>query len=382
VVLPVARLTQALCLNGEQMKEVIFRCSRVPILQNCVYNTPEEAKSVATGELEICLEASFGWNRTFDEHLIRYDDQYNNSVPSFIFEGYYDRIADYLASRYDITSAPVVDVGCGKGTFLKRMADRYKFEGIGIDPSYEGPSKMGNLTFIAEEFQKGQVGFEPSLVLCRHTIEHIPDPTAFLATIIGAFPKGIQFPLFCEVPDLSWIIEQKSWWDFCYEHVNYFSGPSFRRCLQDANCGEVKVTPEFGGQYLWAEGVANSTVSKDENELQDLSSVGSMNAYVEEMIQRVKELSHSRKLVIWGMATKGVMYALHAARQGVHISYGVDINTEKQGKFAPVSGLRIDAPENLPMSDSYAVICMNPNYTTEIAAHLERMNLDFVLVTP
>jgi SAM-dependent methyltransferase len=377
-----ALLIGPLCPNGEQMKEVIFSQSRVPILQNRVYSTAEEAKSAAVGDLEICLEGGFGWNDKFNEKLIKYNDQYNNSVPSSIFDAYYDRIADYLASRYDIISGPVVDVGCGKGTFLKRMANRYKFKGIGIDPSYEGHSTVGNLTFIAEEFSTGHVEFEPSLVLCRHTLEHIPDPTAFLASIIDAFPRDLRFPLFCEVPDLSWIIEQKSWWDFCYEHVNYFSSSSFRRCLKDAGCGEIKVIPEFGGQYLWAEGIANSKSSKNVNESQDLTVVVNMNDYVEGMIQRSKKLSRSRRLVIWGMATKGVMYALQAGSHGVHISYGVDINKEKQGKFAPVSGLRINAPEDLPLNESYAVICMNPNYTSEIAEQLEQLNLDFVLVTP
>lgn len=101
------------------MKEVIFSHSRVPILQNRVYSTAAEAKSAAVGDLEICLEAGFGWNDKFNAELIKYDDQYNNAVPSPIFDAYYDRIADYLASRYDITAAPVVDIGCGKGTFLK-----------------------------------------------------------------------------------------------------------------------------------------------------------------------------------------------------------------------------------------------------------------------
>lgn len=362
------------------MKEIIFSATQVPILQNRVYNTIEEAKSAKVGELEICFEAGFGWNEKFSEELIKYDDQYNNSVPSSIFDAYYDRIADYLASHYDITSGPVIDIGCGKGTFLKRMAKRYTFNGIGIDPSYEGPSKIDNLTFLAEEFHEGQVKLKPSLVICRHTLEHISKPTDFLKSIINAFPKDIQFPIFCEVPDLDWIIEQKSWWDFCYEHVNYFTRSSFARCMENAGCGQVKVTTEFAGQYLWAEGIV--TLQSSKNKLQDSSSIGNMNAYIEEMIKKAKELSGSRKLVIWGMATKGVMYALHAANHGVHISYGIDINKEKQQKFAPVSGLRIDAPETLPLNESYAVICMNPNYQSEIAAYLTQLNLDFILVTP
>jgi len=146
-----------------------------------------------------------------------------------------------------------------------------------------------------------------------------------------------------------------------------------------SGCGEVTVTPEFSGQYLWAEGIANSSEPKGEGESDNLSSAN-MNNYIDEMMSRIIGLSYLRELVIWGMATKGVMFALHALNQGLHVSYGVDINKDKQGKFAPVSGLRIDAPEDLPVNKSYTVICTNPNYMEEITEHLKRMGLDYMLV--
>lgn len=364
------------------MKRTLFTFSQVPILQNRVYRSRQAAESAPTGDLEICEENNFACNTKFDPILMKYDDQYDNSVPSARFNAYYDHIADYLANRYDISSAPVIDIGCGKGTFLTRMAERYDFEGIGIDPSYRGPSKVGRLKFIAEEFNQRHVQLIPSLVICRHTLEHIPDPTSFLTSILSVFPKNVAIPVFCEVPDLGWIVKHQSWWDFCYEHVNYFRSDSFKRCLEDAGCTDVMVTPEFDKQYLWAEGVLGSNAQQDDIEYSRPLNTPPMEQLITRKLQAIKEQSASKKLVIWGMATKGVMYAIHALRHGIQVDYGIDINIEKQGQYAPTSGLRISAPEELPTNESYAVICMNPNYLEEVRQQLKTLNLNFILLEP
>jgi SAM-dependent methyltransferase len=364
------------------MKQILFTFPQVPILQNRVYHSKHAAESAPTGDLEICEENNFGCNIKFDAKLMKYDDQYDNSVPSTRFNAYYDHIADHLASRYDISSAPVIDIGCGKGTFLTRMAERHDFEGIGIDPSYQGPNKIGRLKFIAEEFHQRHVQIVPSLIICRHTLEHIPNPTSFLTSILSVFPKNVTIPVFCEVPDLGWIIKHKSWWDFCYEHVNYFRADSLKRCLQDAGCIDVIVKPEFDQQYLWAEGVLGSCTKENYAEYSSSPNVPPMDLLITKMLQSIKEQSTSKKIVIWGMATKGVMYAIHALRQGIQVDYGVDINTEKQGQYAPTSGLRISAPEDLPANEDYAVICMNPNYLDEVRQQLTSLSLNFIVLDP
>lgn len=341
-----------------------------------------QARAALVGDLEICCEQGFCCSNKFDSNLVQYDSRYNNTVPSPVFDLYYDQLADYLVQRYDLSSGPVVDIGCGAGTFLKRMAERYEFDGIGIDPAYQGGDRVNGLRFISAEFDSRYVKDKPSLVLCRHVVEHIPNARSFLKSIFQEFPGEGQFPFFCEVPDLDWIIEQKSWWDFCYEHINYFTQASLGRMLEEVGCRDLKISTGFGGQYLWAEGLVKGDSPPSGGGAEPPAKLVDMNHYVDEVIERTARAAVGRRLVIWGMATKGVLYSLHARQRGLDVFGGVDINTDKQGKYAPVSGLYIYAPEDLPKELSYTVVCMNPNYLEEIHTSLTAMGLDFLLVDP
>ena len=69
--------------------------------------------------------------------------------------------------------------------------------------------------------------------------------------------------------------------------------------------------------------------------------------------------------VLWGMATKGVVFAALAGRS--KLAGGVDVNPKKQERFAPGSGLRINAPEWLrSLAAPPTVFIMNSNYAQEI----------------
>lgn len=79
----------------------IFYSKKVPILQNKVYPDPNTAKTAPFGILNIVMDnkTPFAFNADFDASLINYDKDYDNSVPSDVFIGYYDEIADHLSSQ-------------------------------------------------------------------------------------------------------------------------------------------------------------------------------------------------------------------------------------------------------------------------------------------
>ncbi len=338
-------------------------------MQNRVCSDRESALSCPSGSLDIVTENGFTYNANFNPEFMTYDQDYDNNVPSQTFMRYYDEIVDYLVSRYDLRNGIILDIGCGKGTFLSRMADRYKYiKGMGIDPAYEGPvdSHGGRLKFINEYFQAGHIENVPSisLILLRHTLEHISSPTEFLKNIFSIVKKPV--PVFIEVPDLNWIFENRAFWDFCYEHVNYFTMTSLAQCINDAG-GQVRgMTSAFEGQYIWTECILNSDAN--------------FANYLKDIIDKFKSLN--KKIVIWGMATKGVMYVLYLLNNNIRIDYCVDINIHKQGKYAPLSGYKILPPESLRPDEDYAIICMNPNYAREIYDSCKILNLKFELFSP
>jgi len=72
--------------------------------------------------------------------------------------------------------------------------------------------------------------------------------------------------------------------------------------------------------------------------------------------------------VVWGGASKGVIFALMRERAGAPVDRVIDINPAKQGRFLPCTGLRIMDPQSglhdLPQGTMIHV--MNPNYLEEI----------------
>ena len=73
-------------------------------------------------------------------------------------------------------------------------------------------------------------------------------------------------------------------------------------------------------------------------------------------------------LVVWGGASKGVIYSLLKMREGNNINMVIDINPAKQGKYLPATGLLVNSPKEAIriLSEGTIVHIMNENYMEEI----------------
>lgn len=373
----------------------IYKAKDFPILQNRVYDSLEDAINCNQGDINIVInDSGFIFNKDFDSKKMVYDENYNNSVPSNFFKAYYSRIIKHLNSSYNLDSnSLILDIGCGKGTFLKQIYYEGDYSGraIGIDPSYEGELHpiLNKLIFIKEYFNESHIkGIDKiSLVLLRHTLEHIPNPIEFLKNIFLVINEcNIKnVPIFIEVPDVDWIINNKAYWDFFYEHVNYFSKKSLYETLTASDAKVKSIINEFEGQYLWAEAIINNSNYK--------VCIDSFNSetnffldFNKEIIVNLKRynnaLALNSKIIIWGMASKGIIYSLHLFRNGYEPDFYVDINEEKQNKFIPIIGKKIINPNDLPRGEKLLIICMNPNYSKEINNKCIKLKIDFILYSP
>ena len=68
---------------------------------------------------------------------MEYTQSYENSLHfSPGFQKFAADLADRLITRYNLRGKDVIDIGCGKGDFLKLICARGGNRGVGFDPSY------------------------------------------------------------------------------------------------------------------------------------------------------------------------------------------------------------------------------------------------------
>lgn len=333
----------------------LYRADGMPVFQNRMYPTEHAARTCATGDIHLVQNMNTGlvYNNTFDPSLVVYDCDYQNEqANSPAFRRHLDDVTSLIHSH--LAGKSLIEVGCGKGGFLEQLA-ALGFSITGMDPAYEGDNPA-----IRREYFTPKSAATADGVILRHVLEHIPNPVDFLAGIRDA--NGGGGLVYIEVPCLEWILKNHSWFDVFYEHVNYFRLSDFNRMFGSV----LSASNRFGGQYL--------------SVLADLSTL-KVPSYLDEPIifpknftdgatthaDRLKAKS-APKAVIWGGASKGVVFAIHMKRQGAPIESIVDINPAKQGKFVAVTGLRVESPDQVieRLPEGTDIIVMNPNYLNEV----------------
>ena len=366
--------------KGTRLTRVLRR-DRLPVLQNVTYPTRELAivSPAAPFELAGCSACGFMFNACFDPGLFAYDVEYDNHVESGVFDRYYRELARLLIDEFDLANGGTVyDVGCGRGTFLRVLCELApKITGIGVDPSCD-PIETGNLKLIRSTFSDNVIRDDAKLVLLRHVLEHIARPLEFVKELRRAVRRA---PVFVEVPEASWIFANNAFWDFCYEHCNYFVPGSLRSVLERGGFELVRQQVSFGDQYQWAiclPGREEATGSSGDGLALAESYGARESTFLERASAGLEEAARRGACVIWGMATKGVVFA-SLMREGL-IAGGVDSNVRKQGRYAPGSGIEIHPPQWLTQLDGSATaFVMNPNYLQEMRDQMSRLGADIEL---
>jgi hypothetical protein len=374
-----ARRACPLC--GTLDPQVTIERPMLPIFQNVVYDTSASARLAPSAHFELgtCKGCGFSFNAAFEPDRVTYDADYDNHVESSAFRSYYRDIARMLIERFQLIEGTVYDVGCGKGEFLKVLCEMAPgITGIGVDPSCT-PCREGNFILQRSTFESSEIAGDARLVILRHVLEHIDQPAHFLAKLKTAMPAA---PLYVEVPDLRWILENGAFWDFCYEHCNYFTSETLTLALANAGFEIVGQDRSFGGQYQWIIGTPTGKPFNSHQEADEAKSA--IDAYAAKeatAISALRDIAQSdRGVAIWGMATKGVLLSILLGEQ--RVIGGIDMNVGKQGRFAAGSGVSINSPEWLrTLRPGTRVLVMNPNYLSEITSLAQAIRNDLRIIS-
>lgn len=327
------------------------------------------------------------FNAAFDERRTRYDAVYENALHfSPQFREYAETLAQGLVSGFALRGKRVVELGCGDGSFLSRLCELGDNVGVGFDPAFD-PARSAikpgvNARVVRELFTSTTTLPPPDFVSCRHVLEHIPDPRAFLADLRRALPDGAG--LYFEVPDCAHMTEHLAIWDLIYEHCSYLTAEAMIGLFARAGFEVLGAASAYGGQFLGLRARASGVVPGVE--APDERTRARAHAFAREHHRKVAHWrgvlgqwrSRGQHAVLWGAGSKGVTFLNtfgDELRDASVLAHAVDLNPRKQGCFVAGCGLEIIAPERLPELRPAVVLAMNPLYVEEIRASLLRLGL-------
>ncbi|MEX0644265.1 MAG: class I SAM-dependent methyltransferase, partial [Parvularculaceae bacterium] len=235
-----ARVSLCPACGGEDLRD-FHAVRRVPTNSCILLKTREEALAYPTGDITLahCADCGFVFNRTFDLAKTEYSGRYEETQAySPTFNRFHRALAERLVAKYELRQGSALEIGCGKGEFLALLAEVGAVNGVGVDPGVHveriASEVADKLTFIPAMFSPEHIDRDFDLVACKMTIEHIPDPLAFVSTIRAGVGDRWSTVVFFQAPESMRILSRHAFEDVYYEHCSYFTPGSLARLFRRA----------------------------------------------------------------------------------------------------------------------------------------------------
>jgi SAM-dependent methyltransferase len=367
---------------------VFYHARGVPSNSNLVRRDHAAATACRRGDVELgcCPRCGLVFNRRFDDAIVEYSSRYvSTQTYSRTFRAYHLALADRLHEHFGLEGTRVVEIGCGAGEFLQLLTERFDLEAVGVDPAAaagEVPAGDPRLRFVPRVLDEATAAsLSADIVICKMTLEHIPDVRRFLELVTRLGRRRRDLGLFLQVPAAERILRLGAFWDVYYEHCNYFTASALEWLLAEHGFAERRTEITYGGQYLSAFG--RFAPQLDTPRRPDP-------AEHERLVERFAETARTAlsfwnctigeracggsPIVLWGSGSKATAF-LHALSTNPHIAAVVDVNPAKQGQYIAGTGHPIVPPDALAQLRPGCIIAMNPNYVEEIAADISQLGV-------
>ena len=367
---------------------IFLEIRSVPVHVGVLWPSREAARACPRGDVLLRFDPRTGFidNAAFDPSLVDYGLRYDNALHfSPYFQAFEDRLARRLVERYDVRGKHVVEIGAGGGRFIGLLCELGDNRGTGYDPSHD-PRHADPLLGARARVERRPYGADAEaadLVVCRHVLEHIPDPRAFVRMLRQSLAGRPDAVVYCEVPNSYLILRELSIWDVIYEHCTYFTQGTLARLF--ASCGfDVTGSWEtYARQFIAIDAKPARGEGRVRVDLDDPAELrGAAQRFAEACRERVegwrRELARlaaaGRRVALWGAGARGVNF-LNLADAAGTVRRVVDINPRKHGLHVAGTGQRVEAPDSLREDPPDVVVVMNPIYLDEIRGDLRAMGL-------
>jgi C-methyltransferase C-terminal domain/Methyltransferase domain len=317
-------------------------------------------------------------------------DYENSQMFSPRFRRYAEELSDTLIAKHDLHRKRIVEIGGGSGDFLRMICDRGDNLGVSIGPSYipePGNDIPPNIRFIRDYYTAKYIDEPADIIICRHVLEHFWGARDLITTMREAVGERRDIVVYVEVPNGDFILRERTFWEFHYQHVSYFTKTSLTKLFTECGFDVREVQESFEGQFLGIEVCAaahdvasNQSTRGDGEQMTAVSCRAFGMAFHTEVVSwqdRLKLLcANGQRVFTWGAGAKAVTFLNIVDPAGDVIAHIVDVNPRKTGRFVPGSGQEIVEPNALRELRPDVLILMNAIYRDEIRSAVRALGLD------
>ena len=328
---------------------MFFKPSKQPLATIAWPKTMKEAVAMQKLPLEFvrCVECGHVYNQAFDYANVPYSDKpnlmYNQGA---VWSEFINKTQANLVKFVHNKQPTIVEIGHGDGSFLTNFATHYlggKF--IGFDP-HGALHKDKQLTLKAELFDPSThiASLAPDLIICRHVLEHLLNPLAFLQEI-ALFCTANKKPIkaYFEVPCVDMMIKSSRTADLYYEHYSQFTTSSFSRMLERAGAKIKEIGHGYNGEVIYGF-VEFGTVNKHQiknAEVADKYCENTNIGHVAIREQLNEFVTSKQKVAVWGGTGKSASFINHYNLARQNFPLVVDSDPAKIGTYVPGTGQEI-----------------------------------------
>lgn len=282
-----------------------------------------------------------------------------SGVSGNVKDFYVERLSTF-AVRYALVGKPVLEAGCGEGTYLECI-NRAGMLGFGIEAG------KTNLRQCAEKGLRITEGFFGEHFCLQQTpyaaffmfnfLEHVPDPRNFLLHLAAHLTDDAVGLI--EVPSFSMINRNLLYTEFIADHLCYYTADTLNRLVE--LCGFTLIECE----HIRNDYVLAATVRKRPrlmlNDSQMKRNVESFDRFI---------ANHNR-VAVWGAGHQSFTL-LAFCRNHNHIKCIIDSAPFKQGRFSPVTHIQIVSPNRIKQLGIQNILVVAGSYSSEIASIIAR----------
>ena len=351
--------------NDSRCQE-LFPRGFYPLARYGLSSCKDDALNISKYPLHIvsCRNCGLVFNNDFTPDSVDYfsDEIQESSIFSDSIKIYIDNSVIFLKNNVDLRGKTVLEIGCGEGYFLSQFKES---NCIAYEPSPEGymAEKLG-ITVLHEYFSmEKSYDYEydfPKLVAMRQVLEHIYDPLLFLRNIHEfATTRGNQTYLYIEVPNAYLSIKDYRFYDFYYEHVSYFTVPSLTYIINKAGYKIIECVEDFNDEIIKVLAVSSHAIPND---------------YASNFSEKMREtrdyvLSKKKdnlKVIGWGSSGNGSSFLNYNNLNSEFISYIIDSDDRKHGKYMPGTGQKVYPPSHILVDKPDVIIIFSQFHREDI----------------